>query len=78
MKKTFYCKIHTSSENFSIDEWNEVQRSLELTNLSEKEKQDVLFPPVCQKQCFDCITEVGEKRLSTQKLIDKMNLKHKK
>ena len=72
MKKTFYCKNHTGSME-SIDEWNEVANSLELTNLSEKAKQDVLFPPVCEKQCFDCIAEVGETRMKTQKLIFEQN-----
>lgn len=68
MKNTFYCKIHTGSME-SIEEWNETQKSLELTNLSEREKQDILFPPVCKKQCFDCIAEVRETRMRTKKLI---------
>ena len=53
----------------SMEEWNEVQKSLELTNLSEKEKENILFPKVCQKQCFDCTAEVGETRIKTKKLI---------
>ena len=69
MKNTFYCKIHTGSME-SIDEWNEVRESLELTNISEKEKQNILFPTVCEKQCFDCVAEVGETRNRTRELID--------
>ena len=76
MEKTFYCKIHSGSID-SIVEWNEVQKSLELTNFSEKEKENILFPKVCQKQCFDCIAEVGETRIKTQKLIDKSTLNSK-
>jgi len=68
-KKTFYCKIHSGSL-YSIEEWNLTQKSLEFTNLTEKEKQDILFPKVCNNQCFDCMAEVGETRLKTQKLIN--------
>lgn len=73
MKNTFYCKIHTGSME-SIEEWNEVQRSLELTNLSEQEKQNILFPDTCEKQCFDCIAEVGQRRKTTEQLIKNQSI----
>jgi len=66
--KNFYCKIHSGSIE-SIEEWNKVSEDLDKTNLSESEKQNILFPPVCKNQCFDCIAEVGETRIKTQKLI---------
>ena len=75
MEKTFYCKIHTGSME-SINEWNDVEESLRHTNLSEQEKSAILFPSVCTKQCFDCLAEVGETRMKTQKLITKqLNIK---
>jgi len=69
MKNTFYCQNACGSEDFSIEEWNKVSQELELTNLSEKEKDDILFPKACDKQCFDCMAIVGKKRLETFNLI---------
>lgn len=73
--KTFYCQNVCGSDSFDIEEWNEVQKSLEQTNLPEAEKLKILFPPACEKQCFDCMANVGQQRLKTQKLIEKMQSK---
>lgn len=65
----FYCQKTCGSEDFTIEEWNKVSEDLEETNLSQQEKWDILFPPHCEKQCFDCMAIVGERRLKTKELI---------
>lgn len=72
---SFYCRKISGAEDFSIDEFNKISAELEETNLSEKEKFRILFPPKCDAQCyaqcFDCLADVGERRIKTQKLINK-------
>ena len=68
-KKNFYCQNICGEEGFSIDEWNKTYADLEKTNMSEKEKDLILFPPQCKNQCFDCIAIIGERRIKTQNLI---------
>ena len=78
-KNNFYCQRMCGDENFSIDEWNQTYSDLEKTNLSKKEKTEILLPEVlgtCDKQCFDCMASVGSRRLKTQALIDKQKVKH--
>tara|TARA_R100000656_G_scaffold119948_1_gene94015 strand:- start:481 stop:702 length:222 start_codon:yes stop_codon:yes gene_type:complete len=65
----FYCQKACGEIDFSIDEWNETAEALELTNLSEEEKDEILFPEPCDKQCFDCMAVVGARRLKTQKML---------
>lgn len=60
--KNFYCMAICGSGDFNIEEWDETRKKLELTNLSEKEKQDILLPPMCKTQCFDCCAVVGATR----------------
>jgi len=66
-EKNFYCQNVCGSDSFCINEWNDVQKSLELTNFSEKEKFNILFPKSCKGQCFDCMAiellEKGELKL---------------
>lgn len=68
----FYCQHHSGHEDFSIDEWNEVNKELQTLPLTEKEKQDILFPEPCKKQCQACINIIIDQRIKTQKLISKM------
>ncbi len=65
----FYCQKICGEEDFSIDELNKVSQDLDKTNLTEKEKQDILFPPKCSKQCFDCLALVGERQMKTKQLL---------
>lgn len=67
----FYCRKICSDLDFSIDEYNETSKALDATNLTEVEKIEILHPSACEKQCFDCMADVGETRLKTQKLIQK-------
>jgi hypothetical protein len=64
----FYC-IKESGGNFSIDEWCDTASALEKTNLSEQQKNTILFPPKCKEQCFDCMAIVGERQLRTKNII---------
>jgi len=66
----FYCQKICGEEGFSIDEWNKVSKDLDKTNLSEQDKQDILFPPKCEKQCFDCLALVGERQIKTKNLLN--------
>jgi len=75
----FYCQRMCGDEEFSIDEWNETFHALEKTNMTEREKDEILNPEVlgtCDKQCFDCMSSVGSRRLKTQALIEKQKVKH--
>ena len=58
----FYCKKVCFDDSFSIEEWNEADKELDLTNLSEKEKLNILLPKACKKQCDDCINTVLDTR----------------
>lgn len=62
----FYCQKTCGEDGFSIEEWNETYNELEKANLTDKQRQDILFPPHCNKQCFDCMANVGERRLKTK------------
>lgn len=65
----FYCQKVCGSDSFSIDEWNQISKDLESTNLTKKEKNNILFPDACVNQCFDCIAIVGATRIKIQTLI---------
>ncbi|WP_282638109.1 hypothetical protein [Sphingobacterium thalpophilum] len=65
----FYCQKICGEEDFSIEEWTKVSQELDKTNLSEKDKQDILFPAKCGKQCFDCMAIVGERQTKTKQLL---------
>lgn len=69
----FYCQHHTGHEDFSIDEWNKVSNELKSLPLTEKQKQEILFPDPCRKQCQVCIDIVIDHRTKTQKIISKIN-----
>jgi hypothetical protein len=58
---------------FSIDEWNKAFKFCIDNNLSEEETNKILHPEMfpCEKQCFDCIAIVGERRIKTQQLLSK-------
>lgn len=66
-----YCQKINGSENFSIDDWNEQYEALEKSKLSEAEKQKILFPDKCNKQCEDCRNIVKKRVLRTRELINK-------
>lgn len=67
----FYCQKVCGEQGFSIDEWNKASNDLDKTNLSEKEKQDILFPAKCTNQCFDCIAIIGQRQSETKALMRK-------
>ena len=67
-ENNFYCQNESGDVDFSIDEWNEIAEKLELTNLTEKGKTEILFPEKCKIQCIDCACIVGEQRLKTTQL----------
>ncbi len=69
-----YCQKVNGEVGFSIDDWNETYKALELTNLSEAEKDAILDPPECENQCFDCMAIVGARRLRTKEIIKSLNL----
>ncbi len=70
INRNFYCQKICGEEDFSIDEWNEVSKELDKTNISEKERDDILFPPKCKEQCFACMAIVGDRQIKTRQLID--------
>ena len=64
----FYCQNLVGDVNFSIDEWNKAFE--EVKDKSEEIRRLVLdSPPACEKQCFDCIAIVGERRAKTQQRL---------
>lgn len=67
----FYCQHHSGHVDFSIDEWNEVNKELQSLPLTEKQKQDILLPEPCKKQCQACINIIIDQRMKTQRLIEK-------
>jgi hypothetical protein len=69
----FYCQIKCGEVGFSIDQWNKSYREIEAMPISEQEKQKLLFPDPCTKQCFDCMAIVGDRRNKTQQLIKPTN-----
>lgn len=62
---SFYCKRTGDGSDFSIKEWNE---KFKANLLAGKEMPS---ETVCEKQCFNCMAEVGERRKKTEKLITK-------
>lgn len=66
---SFYCQNANGQEDFSIDDWNKSYEEVHLMNLTEKEENEILFPSPCDKQCFDCISIVGKRRLQTKNLL---------
>ena len=64
----FYCQNESIDTNFSIKEWNKTFHALELTNLTESEKNEILIPKKCKEQCIDCACIVGKRRLTTNLL----------
>lgn len=63
----FYCLNLVGDPDFSIEEWNEVFKSVQ--GLPEADKRAILDdPPPCEKQCFKCMAIVGKQRLKTKNL----------
>ena len=69
----FHCRKINGGPEFFITEWNDVYNGLVISGASEKKMQTILNPPQCKKQCFDCIADVGERRIKTQKIIELWN-----
>lgn len=65
----FYCQISCGQENFSIEEWNKAYKEINAMPISEAEKQKLIHPDPCEKQCFDCIAIVGARRKETDELL---------
>lgn len=63
----FYCKGTGDGTDFSIDEWN------------EQFKADVLIgketptEKICTEQCFNCMAEVGQRRIKTREIKTSTN-----
>ena len=72
---TFYCQKICGDQGFDIKEWNRAYNECLLMGLSESETSKILEGEPCTTQCVDCACIVGERRIKTQKLIDKMNEK---
>lgn len=64
----FYCRVYSGSDNFSIKEYNETARALELTDLSERDKMNILHPDPCNVQCDTCKVDVAKRQLQTKRL----------
>ena len=69
-RSNFYCQIKCGEVEFSIDEWNKSYNEINAMPISEKEKEKLLNPEPCEKQCFDCIVIVGETRTKNRKIRD--------
>lgn len=75
MEKTFYCKIYTCTD-FCINEYNQATKDLQEMAMSLQEQVKILNPDSCKKQCQDCIDEMLDTRLKTQKLVDRLKNKN--
>lgn len=67
----FYCQKLCGSDDFSIDDWNEAFEYCEKENIQGIERDKILNPELfpCEKQCFDCNANVGERQLRTKELL---------
>jgi hypothetical protein len=72
MKTNFHCRKVNGEANFLIDDWNEAFDYCIKNNLSEKEMDEILNHPSCEKQCFECMADVGQTRLKTKQLIQNL------
>jgi hypothetical protein len=63
---SFYCQNLCGEKDFSVAEWIYVCESIK--DLSEAEQNKILHPEPCEKQCFACMSIVGETRFKTQLL----------
>lgn len=63
-----YCQKVIGDINFSIEEWNE---QFALCNKLGIDCPTNGGGEECKEQCFECAAIVGERRLKTQKLIEK-------
>ena len=72
--KNFFCRKVCGDPDFDIDEWNKAFEYCEKAGIEGIERNKILHPDLfpCQSQCFDCLADVGEQRLKTQKLIEKL------
>jgi len=66
----FYCGKLTALD-FSIDEWNEaweycLEKGITDTEEGRKILNQEYYP--CDEQCFNCMAEVGARRLKTKNL----------
>lgn len=75
MSTNFHCRKWHGDPDFSIEEWNETAENLDKIDISEEERNKILFPHTnpCENQCFDCMADVGERRKRTQELIKTLN-----
>lgn len=62
----FYCQIKCGEVGFSIEEWNEVYKSVQ--GLSEEDQRKILDGIPCEEQCFACMAIVGERRNKTKSI----------
>lgn len=69
MKAKFFCQHLTGDLSFSIEEWNAVADALDQAQVSEKQRQSILFPDACTKQCFNCMAIVGHRQRQTKEGI---------
>ena len=65
----FYCQNKCTPEDFSIDEWNKAFKTCIDLNLDEEATAEILEGKECDKQCFDCMAVIGNRRIKT-KAID--------
>lgn len=70
---TFYCQQKCVDTEFSIEQWNKAFKMCIDIGLSEKEMNKILEGETCKTQCVTCSCIVGEQRIKTQKLIEKIN-----
>ena len=73
----FYCQRVCGFEDFSIDEWNKKYKQAISMGLNREEMNHFLGDKgtKCKVQCDGCACIVGEQRLKTQKLVDKLKSK---
>jgi len=71
----FYCKkvCGDAESGETIEDWNEARKMCVELNFTEKQTNEILFPEQCKNQCIDCACTVGEQRIKTQKLIERLS-----
>lgn len=68
----FYCQNVCGDAEFSIAEWNEQFKICNDLNIELPEAEP------CKKQCFDCMANVGDRRIKTKKLLERLKSKELK
>lgn len=56
----FYCQIRCGEVDFSFSEWNKALKEILAMPIPEDDKERLIHPAPCERQCQTCIDVVIE------------------